>query len=305
MGADKIVLGCGNFGGIGSDLSLVGKGESDDDALVLMDAAWARGVRRFDTASSYGGGRSERVIGKWIASRRPDALALTSKVFHPVREGDDAGLAPERVRRVVHESIEQLGVEQIDLYMTHAPDPATPLAETLGALDALVDEGLIGSIGLSNVDHGLLAEAVSLTRIAAVQNEYSLLARDTERDVLPLCVEHGIEFQCFSPLAGGWLTGKYRRDVPFPKGSRMTLRPDVYEELMSDQVFDRLEKFAARAAERGAEPATLALAWLLSNPDVGAVVVGPRNAAQLETAWTAQELPWDERDRGELSELFA
>jgi aryl-alcohol dehydrogenase-like predicted oxidoreductase len=270
-----------------------------------MDAAWERGVRRFDTASSYGGGRSERAIGKWIASRRPEGLALTSKVFHPVREGDDSGLAPDRVRRVVHESIEQLGVEQIDLYMTHTSDPATPLAETIGVLDALVDEGLIGSIGLSNVDHGLLVEAMSLTRIAAVQNEYSLLARDAERDVLPLCVEHGIEFQCFSPLAGGWLTGKYRRDEPFPEGSRMTLRPDAYEGLMRGQVFDRLEELAARASEREAAPATLALAWLLSNPDVGAVVVGPRHPAHLETAWAALELRQDERERAELSELFA
>jgi aryl-alcohol dehydrogenase-like predicted oxidoreductase len=305
MGVDKIVLGCGNFGGVGSDLSLIGKGESDDDAFAIMDAAWASGLTRFDTASSYGGGRSERVIGKWIASRRPEGLALTSKVFHPVREGDDAGLGAERVRRVVHESLAQLGVEQIDLYMTHATDPVTPLAETLGVLDALVDEGLIGSIGLSNVEHRLLAEAVSLTQIVAVQNEYSLLVRDAERDVLPFCVEHGIEFQCFSPLAGGWLTGKYHRDEPFPEGSRMTLRPDVYEELVRDQVFDRLEELAARASQRGAEPAILALAWLLSNPDVGAVVVGPRNPAQLETARVAQELPWDERVRGELSELFA
>jgi len=96
----KIILGCGNFGGVGSDLSLVGKGESDEEAFALMDAAWEAGVRRFDTASSYGGGRSERAIGKWIASRRPEGLALTSKVFHPVRDGDDAGLSADRVRRV-------------------------------------------------------------------------------------------------------------------------------------------------------------------------------------------------------------
>jgi aryl-alcohol dehydrogenase-like predicted oxidoreductase len=270
-----------------------------------MHAAWAGGVRRFDTASSYGGGRSERAIGTWIAARQPRGLVLTSKVFHPVRNGDDAGLAPERVRRVVRDSIGQLGVERIDLYMVHEPDPETPLADTLAAFDELVDDGLIGAIGLSNVDGAYLSEALTHTRIAAVQNEHSLLARDSERDVLPLCVEHGIEFQCFSPLAGGWLTGKYRRDRPFPEGSRMTLRPDVYEGFVRDQVFDRLETFEARAAARGVEPAALALAWLLADPAIGGVVVGPRRPAQLDTVWTAFELELDEGERAELSELFA
>jgi aryl-alcohol dehydrogenase-like predicted oxidoreductase len=305
MSIDRVILGCGNFGGIGSDLSLVGQGESDDEAFAIMHAAWAGGVRRFDTASSYGGGLSERAIGSWIAAREPRGLVLTSKVFHPVRNGDDAGLAPERIRRVVRDSIGQLAVERIDLYMVHEPDPATPLADTLAAFDELVDEGLIGAIGLSNVDGAYLAEAITHTRIAAVQNEYSLLTRDSEREVLPLCVEHGIEFQCFSPLAGGWLTGKYRRDQPFPDGSRMTLRPDVYEGFVRDQVFDSLEQFEARASARGVEPAALALAWLLADPAVGGVVVGPRRPAQLDPVWAALELRLDDVERAELSELFA
>jgi aryl-alcohol dehydrogenase-like predicted oxidoreductase len=205
----------------------------------------------------------------------------------------------------VRESIEQLGVEQIDLYMVHEPDPATPLADTLGAFCKLVDEGLIGAIGLSKVDGEYLAEAIAYTRIAAVQNDHSLLARDSEREVLPLCVEHGIEFQCFSPLAGGWLTGKYRRDQPFPAGSRMTLRPDVYEELVRDQVFDSLEELEARASARGVEPATLALAWLLADPAVGGIVVGPRRPSQLDTVWAALEIRLDDAERDELSEVFA
>jgi aryl-alcohol dehydrogenase-like predicted oxidoreductase len=305
VGIEQIVLGCGNFGGVGSDLSLIGKGESDEEAFAIMDAAWERGVRSFDTASSYGGGRSERVIGSWITSRDPKGLALTSKVFHPVRAGDDAGLTPERVRRVVHESLRQLAVERIDLYMTHATDREAPLAETLAALNEFVEEGLIGAIGLSNVEGDVLAEAVSLARIAAVQNEYSLLARGAEGDVLPLCAEHGIEFQCFSPLAGGWLTGKYRRDQPFPEGSRMTLRPDVYEGFVNGRVYDGVDGLAARALAHGVEPATLAMAWLLSNPSVGAVVVGPRRPAQLEPVWAALDLRLDDAERKELSELFA
>ena len=296
MGIERISLGCGNFGGVGSDLSLVGRGEDEAEAFELMDLAWARGVRSFDTASSYGGGRSERMVGAWVRARRPEGLALTSKVFHPVHEGDDAGLAPARVRRVLGESLERLSVERIDLYLTHEPDPATPLADTLSALAEFVDEGLVGAIGLSNADAAYLAEAVELAPISVVQNEYSLLVRDAERDVLPFCTEHGIKFQAFSPLAGGWLTGKYARGAQFPAGSRMTLRPGPYAEFVRDEVFDALDRLARRG-----DPATLSLAWVLANPLVGAVVVGPRRPAHLDAVWAAVEL---QVDRDELTELF-
>jgi aryl-alcohol dehydrogenase-like predicted oxidoreductase len=297
MGIERIVLGGGNFGGVGSDLTLVGKGEDEQEAFAIMDAAWQRGVRRFDTASSYGGGRSERTIGAWIAARRPEGLTLTSKVFHPVHEGDDRGLAPARVRRVARESAARLGVEWIDRYLVHEPDPSTPLAATLSALEELVSEGLIGAIGLSNVDGAYLADAIQLAPIAVVQNEYSLLVRDSERDVIPLCVEHGIAFEAFSPLAGGWLTGKYRRDTPFAEGSRMTLRPGPYTAFVRDEIFDSLEEL-----ERLGDPTALSLAWILANPDVAAVVVGPRRPSHLESVWAALEL---EVDRDELTELFA
>jgi aryl-alcohol dehydrogenase-like predicted oxidoreductase len=296
MGVERIVLGCGNFGGIGSDLSLVGLGEGEGEASTLMDAAWEAGIRRFDTASSYGGGRSEETIGAWIGARRPGGLALTTKVFHPTFDGDDAGLAPERVRRVVRQSLERLGVERIDVYLVHEPDPATPLADTLAALEELARDGLIGAIGVSNVDGAYLAEAIELAPIAVVQNEYSLLVRDAEREVLPLCAEHGIVFQAFSPLAGGWLTGKYTRDTPFPLGSRMMLRPGPYSDFVRQEIFDALEQLARRG-----DPATLALGWILANPLVGGIVVGPRRSAQLDPVWAALEL---QIEREELTELF-
>jgi aryl-alcohol dehydrogenase-like predicted oxidoreductase len=296
MGIERVILGCGNFGGIGSDLSLAGQGDDEAHAFALMDAAWTSGVRRFDTASSYGAGRSEQTIGAWLRERHPDGLRLCSKVFHPVRAGDDSGLAPARVRRVVGESREKLGVDRIDVYLIHEPDPATPLAATLSVLEELVRDGWIGAIGVSNVDAQFLAEAVELAPIAVVQNEYSLLHRDDERDVMPLCVEHGIEYQAFSPLAGGWLTGKYARDEPYPEGSRMTLRPDPYTELVRPEVFDALEELARRG-----DPSTLALAWILANPHVGGIVVGPRRPAHLETVRRALET---RIDRDELTELF-
>jgi len=296
MDVSRVVLGCGNFGGVGSDLSLVGWGDDEDAAFALMDAAWERGIRAFDTASSYGGGASERMIGRWIASRRPEGLRLTSKVFHPVREGDDSGLAPERIRRVVDESLANLGVERIDRYLVHEPDSLTPLGDTLDALAALVAEGRIGGIGLSNVDGAYLGQALSLAPIEVVQNEYSLLTRESEQEVLPLCAERGIGFEAFSPLGGGWLTGKYRRGESFPAGSRMTLRPDPYEAWRSDDVFDALE-----ALEERGDPATLALAWVLSRPGVTAAVVGPRRPEHLEPVFAALDA---EIERDELTELF-
>ena len=296
MGIERIVLGCGNFGGIGSDLSLAGQGEDEAQAFELMDAAWSHGVRRFDTASSYGAGRSEGTIGAWVSGRRPEGLRLCSKVFHPVREGDDSGLAPARVRRVVAESREKLGVDCVDLYLIHEPDPATPLAETLSALEELLRDGWIGAIGISNVDAGFVAEAVTLAPIAVVQNEYSLLRRGDEDDVLPLCVEHGIEFQAFSPLAGGWLTGKYSRGTPYPEGSRMTLRPGPYGEFLRPEVFGAIDELARRG-----DPSTLALAWVLANPLVGGVVVGPRRRGHLETVWAALGA---QVERDDLTELF-
>jgi aryl-alcohol dehydrogenase-like predicted oxidoreductase len=296
MGVERIILGCGNFGGIGSDLSLVGQGDDENEAFALMDAAWEAGIRNFDTASSYGGGRSEQTIGAWIDARRPDGLALTSKVIHPTFEGDDAGLAPARVRRIVRQSLERLGVERIDVYLVHEPDPATPLADTLAALEELARDGVIGAIGVSNVDGAYLAEAIELAPIAVVQNEYSLLVLDAEREVLPLCGEHGIEFQAFSPLAGGWLTGKYARGTPFPAGSRMTLRPGPYSDFVREDIFDALDELAHRG-----DSATLALAWILANPLVGGIVVGPRRPAQLDPVWAALDL---QIEREELTELF-
>jgi aryl-alcohol dehydrogenase-like predicted oxidoreductase len=278
----RVILGCGNFGGIGSSPAFFGQGETTEQAFTLMDAAWEAGITTFDTADAYGGGRSETAIGAWIASRRPDGLVITTKTFNPMDEGEDHGLAPARIRRQLESSLQRLGVERVDLYLCHDWDPDVPIAETAGALDELVAAGTIGAYGLSNVNGAQLREALGAGDFQWVQNSYSLLDREAERDVLPLCREHGLGFTPFGPLAGGWLTGKYRRDSAPPAGSRMTLRPEPYEHLRTDAVFDALEEL-----ERRGDPATLALAWLFAQPAVTAVVVGPRRPEQLRPALAA------------------
>ena len=291
-----MILGCGGFGGIGSAPAFFGKGESVEEAFAIMDAAWEAGITTFDTADAYGGGRSESYIGEWIRARRPEGLVIETKTFNPMDEGEDHGLAPARVRRQLVSSLERLGVERVDLYLTHAWDDDVPIAETAGVLDELVSEGKIGAYGLSNVDGTQLREAVAAGSFAWVQNSYSLLDRDVEREVLPLCSELGLGFTPFSPLAGGWLTGKYRRGAAVPAGSRMTMRPEPYEALQDDAVYDRLERL-----EEMGDPATLALGWLLGDPRVTAVVVGPRRVEHLEPALAALEVG----RREELSALFS
>jgi aryl-alcohol dehydrogenase-like predicted oxidoreductase len=293
---NRIVLGCGNFGGIGSAPAFFGQGENEQEAFAIMDSAWQRGIRAFDTADAYGGGRSETWIGRWLAERgrRP---ALTTKVFHSV-VGDplDRGLSRERILRQIDGSLERLGVGRVDTYLIHEPDPVTPIAETVGALGELVEAGKVAAIGASNVDRDWLEEAGP--SISVVQNSYSLLDRESE-DVLAFCAERGIRFQAFGPLAGGWLTGKYRRDRPPPPGSRMTQRPEGYRQFERAEVYEGLE----RLTERGDLP-TLAFAWLLSNPDVAAVVTGPRRPEHLDPVFAALELELSPDDRDELASLF-
>jgi len=296
VAVSRVILGCGGFGGIGSAPAFFGKGESVEEAFAIMDAAWEAGITTFDTADAYGGGRSESYIGEWIRARRPEGLVIETKTFNPMHEGEDHGLAPARVRRQLVSSLERLGVERVDLYLTHAWDDDVPIAETAGVLDELVSEGKIGAYGLSNVDGAQLREAVAAGSFAWVQNSYSLLDRDVEREVLPLCSELGLGFTPFSPLAGGWLTGKYRLGAAVPAGSRMTMRPEPYEALQDDAVYDRLERL-----EEMGDPATLALGWLLGDPRVTAVVVGPRRVEHLESALAALEAG----RREELSALFS
>jgi 1-deoxyxylulose-5-phosphate synthase len=294
----RVILGCGNFGGIGSAPAFFGRGETREQALELMDAAWEAGLTWFDTADAYGGGRSETYIGEWIRSRRHKGLRITTKTFNPMNEGEDHGLAPARVRRQIDSSLQRLGVDRVDLYLAHDWDADVPIAETAGVFEELVAVGKIGAYGLSNVDGGQLRRALAAGDFTAVQNSYSLLDRAVEREILPLCAEMHVAFQAFSPLAGGWLTGKYRRDAPAPEGSRMTMRPGPYEHLHDDRVYDALEEL-----ERRGDPATLALAWLLADDRVS-VVAGPRRPEQLEPALAALEQPLSAAGRNELGQLF-
>jgi aryl-alcohol dehydrogenase-like predicted oxidoreductase len=303
MQVARIALGCGNFGGIGSAPELFGQGESRGEAFALMDAAWEQGIRHFDTADAYGGGRSETWVGEWMRERgrRP---TLTTKVFHSVVGAPgDHGLAPERVRRQIHGSLERLGVDAVDLYLTHEPDPDVPIARTLAEMERLRDEGLIGAFGISNASSSELREALAAAQLAVVQNEHSLLRPDADATIA-LCAERGVAYQAFSSLAGGWLTGKYTRDNQAPAGSRMAVRPGPYAALRTERVFDGLDRFRGNAEARGCDMATLAFAWVLTDARVAGIVVGPRRPEHLRPALAAQDVRLAEPEREEIAGLF-
>ena len=309
----RIVLGCGNFGGVGSAPEFFGQGIAKDEAFRIMDAAWDLGVTTFDTADAYGGGRSESFVGEWLRTKEGvvrDAIVVETKTFNPNAPGADHGLARSRILRQIDVSLRRLGLERIALYMAHDHDPDVPQEETLDAFDGLIRGGKVGAVGASNFDAEQLAEALAIserkgvTRYEWVQNSFSLLDRRDADALLPLCLEHSLGYEAFGPLAGGWLTGKYRRGTAYPAGSRMTQRPASYEKYASDSVFEALEAFEREALGRGVSMAGLATAWLLGDAEISAVVVGPTRAEHLEPVREALSLDLTSADRAHLRGLF-
>ena len=299
----RLILGCGNFGGIGSAPDFFGQGESEEEAFRIMDAAWSIGITMFDTADAYGGGRSETFIGNWIRTRG-HGPQITTKTYNPMGPGEDHGLSRRRIARQLESSLDRLGVQQVELYLAHEFDPETPVEETVATFEGLVELGLIKVYGWSNVDADQLRSVVRVGKPAVVQNSYSLLDRSDERELFAVCSAFDVAYTSFGPLAGGWLTGKYERGEQPPPGSRMSLRPEPYEHLRTDETFDRLDRFAEVAARRGVDTAALAIAWLLAQPMVTAVVIGPRSPKQFEPALRALELTLSEEEAAEVGAIF-
>ena len=308
-----IGLGCGNFGGMGSAPELFGKVATRDEAFAIMDRAWELGINYFDTANSYGGGRSESFIGEWLKSKGHavrDQLILSTKVYRSVGDGpNDQGLSRRHILQQIDVSLGRLGTDYLDLYITHAPDPNTPLEETLQTLDDLIHQGKVRYIGAANIPAWLMAKALwisdrfHLQRYEWVQNSYSLLDRTDEREMFPLCQDQHLGHTPFSPLAGGWLTGKYRAGEPFPAGSRMVLRPD-FQTLANEQTYPALNTLQHYATERGVDMASLALAWVMSHPMVTSPLIGPRRSEHLDIVDSALKIKLEADERATISGFF-
>jgi aryl-alcohol dehydrogenase-like predicted oxidoreductase len=266
-------LGGNNFGPV---VDLAG-------TRAIVDAAIDAGVTFIDTAERYGDGDSERFLGEALRGRR-DRVVLATK-FGGGPPGAQARGTAAYIRRAVEGSLRRLQTDYVDLLYYHAPDGLTPIAETLAALAELVRQGSVRAIGCSNFSAAQLAEAdaaarsAGTTRFAAIQNHYSLLERDADKDVLPLCRELGVGFVAYFPLAGGLLTGKYRRGRPAPKGTRLARWG---RELLSDETFDEVERLESFAAEHGRSLHELAIAAAYSTPGIVSVLVGATSPQQVE-----------------------
>jgi aryl-alcohol dehydrogenase-like predicted oxidoreductase len=310
----RIGLGCGNFGGIGSAPAFYGRGETEEQAFALLDRAADAGINFLDTADAYGGGASETFIGHWLKAKGSsvrDQMLLSSKVFNPVGPGpNDRGLSRRHILRQVEASLRRLGTDRLDMYLIHEPDPETPLEETLRALDDLVRMGKVVYVGASNIEAWRLARALwisdkaGLARFEWVQNSYSLLERSVERELVPLCVDQQVGLTCFSPLAGGWLTGKYQDGNPYPAGSRMTLRPEFYRHLETAIVYQGLTALADAARARGLAMGTLAIAWLLNQPVMTAAIIGPRQPSHIDTALAALDVKLSAEEATRIAAYF-
>jgi aryl-alcohol dehydrogenase-like predicted oxidoreductase len=290
LSASRVGLGCNNFGG-----------RIDLDATrSVVEAALEVGVTFFDTAEVYGdGGGSERFLGEILESRR-EKVVLATKFGWGGQSGDGTA---DNVRTAIEGSLERLRTDYVDLYYLHKPDPSTPIGETLSALDELVRQGLVRAIGCSNFSAEQLAEADRVARengtarFTVLQNHYSLLRRDDDADVLPLCRELGVSYIPYFPLASGLLTGKYRRGEPAPEGTRMAGR-----EIEAER-FDRVEACTAFAEEHGHSLHELAICALASTPGVGSIIAGATKPEQVRA--NAAALTWrlDERELGALANL--
>lgn len=308
-------LGCGNFGGIGSAAALFGRGESEHEAFAVMDAAWEMGINLFDTANTYGGGRSETYVGNWLRAKGSSVrnqVLVSTKVRNPVGpDPNDRGLSRRHVMQQIHASLRRLQTDHVDMYLIHGPDPDTPVEETLRAFDDIVRAGKARYVGACNMTGSETGEALAigdrlgLARFDCVQNNYSLLERDDEREVLPLCAGRGLGYTPFSPLAGGWLTGKYRTLREYPAGSRMTLRPEPYATLERPGTFAALDLLRAEAVRRGISMAGLSLAWVMSHPVVTAPIIGPRRPDHLEPVREAMDVRLTSAEREHLATFFA
>jgi aryl-alcohol dehydrogenase-like predicted oxidoreductase len=286
----RIWFGCGNFGGIGSSPELRSAGDSEEQALTLLDHARRVGLNRFDTANTYGGGASEIILGKWLGAQSASfvqSAQIATKVGNPHGcPPAESPLSRSQIARHLDESLRRLGVERIDLYYIHEFDRVTPIEETLEAMARAVQAGKIGRFGVSNASLAdlktvlRLAPAGLASRFDYVQNEFNLLASADAEEVIPYCAGHGLRYTAFSPLAGGLLTGKYRFDGEAPAGTRLAYAPDACASYLTDQSFAAIGRLRRSAEANGKTMAEAALRFVLDTPGLDGLIVAPRSIDQ-------------------------
>lgn len=316
VSVSAIALGCGSFGGIGSNPALFGQGADSDEAGRIMDRSVDLGINCFDTSNCYGGGASEEMIGHWLHAKGSavrDQILIATKVHHRVGPGvNDYGLSRRHIMQQVDQSLRRLQVDYIDMYLVHDSDPRTSLEETLRTLDDLVRAGKVRYLGVDGFPAWMImkslavSERLNLNAFQWVEESFSLIDRRLEKEVLPLCVDQGLSVMPFSPLGAGILSGKYRPGEQAPDGSRVALSSDVFANVLSDEIYRDLEVLRGVADRLGTTCAAVSLAWILRLPSGMAPILGARRLGHLDVVAEALRIlpTLSSDDMAELDGLF-
>lgn len=310
IGITEFVFGAGSIGGVGSAADTRGLGIDTEQGLDRLSEAYTLGIRVVDTADAYGGGDSERTVGRWLAERRPDDVLVQTKVGGLARPGQTSvDLSGPHIERQLAQSIQRLG--RVDLYLSHAPDPETPIELTLTAFAAAQEAGQIRAFGVCNVDVPLLESLLDtaahrgLPRPEWVQNGFSLLNRTDERGLLSLVAAENLGYMAFSPLAGGVLSDRYLDGARPAPGSRIAVAGDrYYSGMYSTDNLARVARLREVARETGISVAGLALAWLRAHPAVTAPIVSPSTDAQWQAVREAVGVELDDDVVARISTIF-
>ncbi len=258
-------------------------------AFAVIDHAVERGINLLDTAAAYGNGASESVLGDWLASRNTRGRIVLATKVH-------GSLQREQILRSIDESLTRLRTDFIDLFQLHLWNASTPLDETLGALETVVRQGKARYVGCSNWRAWQLAKVLlmsaksGLSRLESIQPPYNLIQREIEQELLPLCADQRIGVITYSPLAAGFLTGKYRRGQPVPPGTRFDIMPGHQPIYFTDRGFEMLDQLERVAQQARRSMAQLSLAWALNRPHVTSVLIGARELAHIDQALEAQDI---------------
>ncbi len=271
-----------------------GREASEAESHAMLDRYVEAGGNFIDTANVYSTGKSEEVVGRWLGKQRRESFVIATKVRFPMGPGpNDVGLSRKHIYAAVQESLKRLGTDYVDLYQVHAWDPVTPLEETLGTLNELVARGWVRYIGASNFRGWQLQKALDISRahnwepFVCLQPQYNLMCRATEYEILPVCRTEGVGVIPWSPLRGGWLSGRYRRGMKGPaEGSRVAVAEkqgwsESWARYNNEATWKTIDELLAVAEQAGRTPAQTALRWLLQNPVVTAPILGARSMEQL------------------------
>jgi 1-deoxyxylulose-5-phosphate synthase len=284
----------------------------------IMDAAAEGGINFIDTADVYPvpvsletAGRTEEIVGRWLRGKRDDFVLATKCRMQMGAGPNDVGLSRKHILAAIDASLRRLGTDYVDLYQVHATDPETPIDETLGALDSIVQSGKSRYIGCSNFPAWQLGKALSisdrlgLARFDSVQPRYNLLFREIEHELFPLCEDQGVGVIIYNPLAGGFLTAKHRRDAPPADNTRFAVAGKLYlDRYWNDSSFEAVERLRGFFEARGKSLTHVALAWVLKQPPVTSAIVGATTAAQLRDTLGGVDLQLDEEEMEQCNTIW-